>query len=431
MFHSSSFIGAPVEEAEAIDLLHEFSLLPEIEAIDTQPGPLPYIEIPEYDLSYGKTASVSVTLKGKDFPMKYELEVYDTLWSIAAEISNQYDLGNPETVSAFREVLLEQAHGRLRSDILVSLSPRLLAHRAMSALQRANIRSPLETAKIVGLFLRARDNYTLRVSRRGKIHTNSGGFFDALARYKMPNLWRFSSACSHSRRFRSDDTPQLGRSIFMRCAWALEARDAVGRLFYGLHNNTNRDAMMYHFNYLTLLLLGAFDAQARIAKRAYKVIKPDERHASFSNDSFLNALLSKGAISLHSIVSSQWFKDLMIMLKKLRNTIHGSVFPMVFSDQESFVIVMRDYQKEMWDAGQRIGPPERWGLIKDAFMQFEPYTYACTLVEECLGQIDMIAAEIDIDGLFPAGYAVPPFDDDSDKDGPFNASTRRRLVLLG
>jgi hypothetical protein len=38
---------------------------------------------------------------------------------------------------------------------------------------------------------------------------------------------------------------------------------------------------MYHFDYLTLLLAGALDAQAVVAHRAYEVGKPPESKAGF------------------------------------------------------------------------------------------------------------------------------------------------------
>lgn len=427
-FHSSSFIGATAEETEAIDLLREFSFLSEVEAIDTQTGQLPYLEIGEYD---GKAALIPITVTDKDQQSRDDLEFYDDLLSISARISNQCDLGSPETLTALGEILLVKAAERLRSDILVSLSPRLLGHRTKSALQRANVRSPLEAAKIVGLFLRSRGNYTWQVTPTVRRHFDSGGFYNVLARHKLPNMWHYSSVCESMRAVRPDDTSQLCRSLLMRCAWALEARDAVGKRFYGLHNNTTRDVMMYHFNYLTLLLVGAFDAQARIAYRAYGITKPKERNASFRNLDFLNVLKSNGATSLYSLTSNQNFLDLTTLLHKLRNTIHGSVFPMMFSDQESFVIVMTEYQKELWEAAKRLGPPERWGLVQDSYLRFEPYTYAATLVEECFSLIDKIAIETDVMRLFPAGHPIPALQNHAPNDGVFDEPIRRRLAILG
>ena len=48
--------------------------------------------------------------------------------------------------------------------------------------------------------------------------------------------------------------------------------------------------MMYHFDYLTLLLVGILDAQARIVHRAYGFTKPKEKHAGFRIDGFRNEL---------------------------------------------------------------------------------------------------------------------------------------------
>jgi hypothetical protein len=43
----------------------------------------------------------------------------------------------------------------------------------------------------------------------------------------------------------------LGNSILDRCVRVLQARDEVGFQFYKRQDNSTRDAMLYHFDYLT------------------------------------------------------------------------------------------------------------------------------------------------------------------------------------
>jgi len=83
-----------------------------------------------------------------------------------------------------------------------------------------------------------------------------GRFYWVLARNKLPNMRRYFSGCVYAGAVRKDDTLYLGQSVLMRCARALEARDAIGFNFYIPQNNDVRDAIMYHFDYLMLLLSG-------------------------------------------------------------------------------------------------------------------------------------------------------------------------------
>jgi hypothetical protein len=194
--------------------------------------------------------------------------------------------------------------------------------------------------------------------------------------------------------------------------------------------------MMYHFNYLTLLLVGAFDAQARVAWRAYGISRPKEQRAGFHRTDQKNALNNGGATSLYGLISAQHFDDLMTILHELRNTIHGAGLPTsargrAGGDQDSLVTVLPQYQNKLWEAAQRLGAPERWGMILDRSLQFEPYAYAVTLVEECLSQIDEIAAATNITGLFPAGYSIPLLTDKAPNDGIFDEFIMKRLAILG
>jgi len=66
-----------------------------------------------------------------------------------------------------------------------------------------------------------------------------------------------------------------------------------------------------------------------------------------------------------------------------------------------------------------------------AGQQFEPYTYATTLVNECLAQIDAIAAATNVAGLFPDGLTIPPLQESPPNNEVFGEDTRNRIAILG
>lgn len=429
---TASFSGASQEELEAIDLLRELSNLPEVEVLETLPGHAQYYEV---GLCQQDSISIPITLRTTDHRLSREIEHLDGLRSIAAHIAEQCWLESPQTNAALKKVLLVQAHQVLRQDIFVSLCPQLLKYRSRF-FGNANIRTPLEGVKILGLFLRSRDNNVWQATPRVRKSIDNGGFYWILARHKLSNMWRYFSACVFAEKVRKDDILYLGQSVLMRSAWTLEARDAIGTYYYVSQNNNIRDAMMYHFNYLTLLLVGAFDALARVAWRAYGISNPKEGRAGFHREDQKMALKNVGAANLHNLISTQHFADLMTLLHELRNTIHGAGLPTSArgrsdGNQDSLVTVLSQYQKKLLEAAQRLGPAERWGMILDRNLHFEPYTYAVTLVEECLSQMNGIAAATDTRGLFPAGYSIPALTDKPASDDVFDEFMMKRLAILG
>jgi hypothetical protein len=232
---------------------------------------------------------------------------------------------------------------------------------------------------------------------------------------------------------RGDDLSELGGSILVRSVRALEARDAIGVQFYMPQNATDEDQIMYHFNYLTLLLAGALDAQAMVAKRAYQV-SFKETQVSFRKCEFRKCLQQKGALTLYNLITGQRFKNITIMLYELRNTIHAAALTTIAYQQaggteHSFIAVPPDIGRTLWDAAEQLGSAHRWGLSKiGSKVHLEPYSYATALVEEGLSLIDAVAAATDIERLFPAGQPIPVFRAVAPTDGPFEWAERIALL---
>jgi hypothetical protein len=116
-------------------------------------------------------------------------------------------------------------------------------------------------------------------------------------------MWRYFGACVHAAKARNDDITYLGNTVLVRLQRALQARDEIGFRFYQPQDNSMREEVPYHFDYLTLLLVGALDAQARVAHRTYRLTL-QERRATFHDDGLIRQLKSSGADGFYSVVSS-------------------------------------------------------------------------------------------------------------------------------
>lgn len=432
-FHISALATLPQTEAEALAALRELAHLPEIEALQTELGDFPCIEIGDLG-DDADHVPINVTYENGS-TMSTAISPPRQFRRIAVKLVHEARLDHPKTEAILSDLLTAQAHCALGQDILVTLSDTLLGHRDKSIVGKANPRKPTETAQIVGLFLRSRANYTYRASESSKMGFDRGLFYWVLVRHRLPGMWRYFSACVRAAEARSDDTSGLGQSILVRCARAMQARDAIGEQFYCPQDNNTRDSMMYHFDYLTMLLAGSLDAQARIAHRAYGM-KGSERSASFRNSQFVRCLKSHGGKDLCCLASGQNFRDIMTLLYTLRNTIHGSRLPSLAYGvsarrQESFAAVPAGFEKSVWEAAVRCGSPEKWGLIREHGLLLEPYTFSLVLVEECFKIIDDVAKATDVSALFPKASRIPTLLEKPPDNNIFREQVRRRLAVLG
>jgi hypothetical protein len=436
-FHTSALTALPQPEIEALEALTELSCLPEIQALQTEAGAFPHIEIGNFEAT-ADHFPVKVTYRDGSIVETGPLFSPNDLAKIAAKLIHEDDLAHPNTRVMLNDIVIAQAHCALGQDILVTYSPRLLANRNEFCVREANPRKPTEAAKIVGLLLRSRNNYTYRAGGEGRLTSrfDRGLFYWVLVRDKLPGMWRYFSACVESAKIRSDDTLDLGQSILRRCVRAVQARDAIGREFYCPQDNNVRDSIMYHFDYLTLLLTGAIDAEARVTRRVYS-ISIRERYASFRNPKYLQAL-EHSAQQLHKLVSAEHSQDVMMLLYTLRNTIHGPGLPPVAyrsgiaEPEESLAAVPKQYQDDLWRAAERCGSAGRWGLIRrpSGRMFLEPYAYSLVLVDECISIIDAVATATDVDMLFPKNSPIPSLLSTPPDDEPFTEQIRKRLGTL-
>jgi hypothetical protein len=431
-FHWSNLVNLSTEDRLSLEVLLQLANHPHIKPLGTEQGPFSYLNIGQF---VPNSEYIPVSVNYTDSTRHTGVWFPDQALQMAAGSIGQNNLDHPDVQVAFQDIIIAYAHRQLDQDILITNSPYLLAHRS-ATVSDTNPRRPSEAAKIVGLFLRSSNSYILPTEQLGNISTNHGAIYLILARHKLPNMWRYISACTQSSPLRGDDTTYLGQGILARCVRAIEARDAIGKQFYAPQNHDTRDAMMYHFDYLTLLLAGAFDAQARIARRAYGIARPTERNTSFGSEQFLNALINHAAIDIHAIVKGAYFRNIRTLIHELRNTIHGASMPTIAAmrgvePQESYVQVLPEYRDSLWGAAEQCGSPEQWGLIKTRDeVWLEPYTYATTLVEESFRLLNLIATATDVTGLF-AGHPIPPLTDDLPDNEVFNESTMRRLGTLG
>jgi len=231
-FHEATLAKLPTLEREALDAVRQLAHRPDFEAL-TMPADQPLTISPgdgDSIRAVGDFEDSQGQLLYGDLPPRYDtLGILDQRgkrtgrlafgWATAprvcaqwaTEIDGRSDLADPEVRVRLEDFIAARAHHACWHDILVTMSPWLLAHRverwtpeagplargAERWVAEANPRTPSEAARIVGLFLRARGDYTYWADGL-TIRLDRGTFYWLLAHRRLPHMWRYRAACAEA-----------------------------------------------------------------------------------------------------------------------------------------------------------------------------------------------------------------------------------------
>jgi hypothetical protein len=286
------------------------------------------------------------------------------------------------------DVMVVAGHEAWQQDLLVTTAPALLANRTLATLIDANICTPREAAKIVGLFLRFREHWGFTATQT----FDANSFYSIMLRAKLEGL-RSDASIAAVQITSESRAAQLRYTGSVRSRRALEALDAIGVQFYRHASWRTAELMLYHFDYLTLLLTGAFDTAARAARTMLNLpAKPRQIH--FWKLEVLEQL-KRSVPLLYSVAASDEMVALKSLLYALRNTIHDvRLGEMMYSVPPAPTIIVTKLGERDWpqiyDAAESLGGAAYWGLVRIPQGGFEPYTYASRLVDNSFVILDRI-----------------------------------------
>jgi hypothetical protein len=442
--HSSSFAALVPDQNLALELLRELSELDELDVLETAPDAA-YTVVIAKDARH-EHYDVSVR-KNREWAGSTGVSVPEQQLRTAQSMAGIGDPNHPDVQAALSDVLVAEAHRSLRRHLLVTESRWLLDPRWQGLAHRANAQCLADVMQLLGLFLRRRNKYLYRARAKSifePVALNRSLYYLVLARNRTPSMWKYNAACGHFR-----DTPDAkvatkSWSIVDRCKRALQARDQMADAFYAPSDDQTNDVTAYHFDYLTLLLVGALDAEARIAHRVYRM--PGSDRVSFRDLGFINALRKAGASQLYDILVQPRVRALITLLFDIRNTIHeaslsASGFHTTGNGPGWFELDEGKFATDIWLAAEQCGGADDWGLKKMRFrkgeggpivepIQLHPYPYARQLVQQGVDLVDQIAGATEIERLFNDG-PIPELMTQPPEDGAFREEIRTRLALLG
>lgn len=344
---------------------------------------------------------------------------------------------DPDIAALGHQIALTHAHRGAQRDIFATTQPPLLAKAARDPAQ--NMRSVDEALKILSLWLSRHESIPVSVWPRagGDAWRQTYGrdlFYWILCRDRLPAMWRYFSHCLERGRQTGDRTEYLGNTVLDRCVRVLQARDEIGAFFYQPQSNTTRDGMLYHFDYLTILLSGAFDAQMRVAARCYGVaIKP--RLINIKNRDFISQLRANGAVELSNLVTEPMFVAFQRVLGALRNSIHSiglrGLGVSKSGTAQSSLVSVYDGDEELWKASGEWGDRSALGVTTGVGVALEPYTCATALASEGLRLVDAVALRTDVERLLPGASPIPEARCQPPDEGHWKTEIRLRISAMG
>ena len=389
--HSSGLKVLPPNEQDAYNLLLEFGQLPELDMLQFEAGDYPYVQFVDGD-------EIHIDLPEGGW-RKHGVNT-----DLVRRLSGTDNRDHPK-YQTYRAL---EAHSELGRDIFVSGSTDLQSIRDNYG--HYNIRTPSESLRIIGLLLRSRDNWIVG-GKGSSWSVDRRGFYWISMRLKLPAMWKYNAECREVGGFDGALTT-LVSSVMERCYTLTQVVDELGKEFFG---NGDHEAILYHFNYFSLLLTGVFDAQARIAYEVFG-IEGSKRSAGFNMESKerFGKRLKLKAPYLHDLVSRPENKAVINIVHLLRNTIHGSGHS---AQQESVptpkihVALSSDVGEDIWKNARVIRCDSSYGLVRRDFEHYsingidqgkrtefivEPYNFSSFILDRAFKLINEVAEKTDV-----------------------------------
>lgn len=427
--HRQSFDSASPRDLEALALIEEFLECPEIDGVSTEAGNLPHIELGSVE----PQCQVVHLRQGEEWHGTAGIPTPASLGPIAAALVGDAQI-SPLTDAAQKvlpDIQFLRAHIAHRRDIFVTCSTALLEGKSRSMINDGNPRSPIEAIAILHLLLRSRERFLTAPW----LHHDFWSFYWGAMRQRLPELWGYFGACQWAGRNGHPKLADLATAMADRAQRCLIARDEIGRQFYQPQTTETRERMLYHLEYLVMLLSGILDAEAAIAQLAYGVSK--DPRVNFQDAKLPVDLRTAGATTLAATIRKRRFRDVLQMVYHLRNSIHSTgLNARRVGHSDPFLEMPKQVAGPIWATSQRLGGPDVWGLKEEdpsqMYIRLDPYSYADTALRHAFEAINDAARESHLELRFPAAKASPnpPQDNSAPMGGLFGVESRRRFSFF-
>lgn len=330
------------------------------------------------------------------------------------------DLGDEEAANRRAlDVAAARSAAAMAMDLFITERPYLYSAE-WDAASDVVIASPTDALPLVSLYLRAQDQFHVRLGHSGKsgsnINLTRGAFYLTATHELLPTIWRWFGACEqHAQATNDESLLFLAAAEFHRLSRALQARDRVQYAMNSPHTSESGEDALDALDQMLMLLMGAVDVTARVASHALglEAIRGDK---SWQDKRFRSAVATV-APKLADLFHGETPHRLILtnVLAKLRNTIHGSVLPEIRQREtlrpESIWVGLpgKDAQTIL-RAIERLGGRELWGVQEPRRGEFQadPGLLADQIMINTVNLLKAVQAETPVERMqgVVVGYAA-------------------------
>ncbi len=327
-----------------------------------------------------------------------------------------------DQASARAGLLLALASAQHQVDALVTEAEILAVPRWRSHAAKGRVMSEREACALLGLFLRAHNDFTVKIDGNHATFLPFERFYRGVAIAGLPAYPRWLHvAWTAWREGRGPELFGLLRAVDARVGRALIARDYVSVRVRHWRPDETWDEVLYFFESFLLSLHGAVDAFARFLHLALGLPR-DVRSAGFGRRDWRKSVVSHGPAALAELVQPQSsFTAVVEMVGIIRNFVHAEVLDGELLRDDGGVPAFIDYGKgvlalhgeaadRLSRATGRAGGPAPWGIADglDGAITLMPIMFLREALTRTLAGLRDVM-EIPIDGVL-AGPLAEPFD---------------------
>jgi hypothetical protein len=208
--HAPSTYPPSADERHVPELLRELGFSEFLDIADTDPLAPRHIQVGSQP---NKNGLVAVTILENGEPTRF-MGLHPQDWiHTAIRMIGIGGANDPRTLELAAHLPSLEAHRQNYRNIFATTVPDLLALRGRQT-GKGNVRTLREALKIIGLYLRAKGDYTYHWFANGRsAGFDRGLFYWVLARYRTPMLWPYFAACLRRGSTLRDHTDHLGNGI--------------------------------------------------------------------------------------------------------------------------------------------------------------------------------------------------------------------------
>jgi hypothetical protein len=431
---------ATVPEKETLELLLGLGHHPLIELLSTRAEGFSHLDIGPVDQQKDLAPTVIWQPDGsRTLTAVWPAHTYQAF--AERYLREHPDLGDHDEI--LRVLLLASASRDRGADALVTGSRVLIDPAIRGPVARDSNAMPVEAAlALAGLYLRARDDFTLRQLQGGRETFNRGLFYWVLARELLPSAWRSTSAGGqHDQATGDDHVFQLFISVITRLDRALRSRDRLHHQMKLEQNNDAADEALFALDTFLVFLVGAFDAVGRAAHLTYG-LDPSRIHDVSWRRSWRTRKLAPVAATLAQLMDNGTpARDTLDLLALLRNTVHGEALRTVAAKYSSrplqnVLLLPKDQERQLLAIVARRGGNDAWGIrgLPSLGVSMQMDVFVESVLPMVVDALDTLIGGIEVErlaGVQPTTLPTsPPPDNPGNRLGDAFNSIRRRQVRL-